>query len=39
MQCFLLGFSNFGRKIQIIGQRIVQRQLLQTFSASGIQTF
>ncbi|EIS85238.1 hypothetical protein YPPY88_4649, partial [Yersinia pestis PY-88] len=22
MQCFLLGFSNFGRKIQIIGQRI-----------------
>ncbi|EIR55051.1 hypothetical protein YPPY72_4651, partial [Yersinia pestis PY-72] len=25
MQCFLLGFSNFGRKIQIIGQRIVQR--------------
>ncbi|EIS72283.1 hypothetical protein YPPY71_4410, partial [Yersinia pestis PY-71] len=27
MQCFLLGFSNFGRKIQIIGQRIVQRQL------------
>ncbi|EIT00837.1 hypothetical protein YPPY91_4696, partial [Yersinia pestis PY-91] len=28
MQCFLLGFSNFGRKIQIIGQRIVQRQLL-----------
>ncbi|EIS13371.1 hypothetical protein YPPY53_4674, partial [Yersinia pestis PY-53] len=27
----MLGFSNFGRKIQIIGQRIVQRQLLQTF--------
>ncbi|EIT51728.1 hypothetical protein YPPY103_4801, partial [Yersinia pestis PY-103] len=22
----MLGFSNFGRKIQIIGQRIVQRQ-------------